>query len=438
MLAAAGVGTLGLHAQEGAPGAALPDATVDGSQSVDAGQSVDVGQQARTPNAAPATAEDAAALAQSYDAPDPAEANGNAEPEAQSRPWKVNLHGTVGTRYDSNVFISSSNEKADLISTVSAGGGITLGDYTAKQNNYVIADYAGTEELFARGTAQNAYNQQALLDTKAIFGHLTVSGTFQFSDTADGSIDIGTRARSQITTGEVSARLSLSDKSFVQADAQVTAAHYDLYLGSDDSRAGLSFHYIADPNLTLGVGGMGGVLNVQDGSQQTYEQALGSAQLAVDSLYTLKVAGGVERRQMSGANSPNSLVTPVLELAGDYKMLQRLDLSLTAYRRVLNSAYYSSYDYISTGVSAGCRYELNPQVTLMIEGGYQNLAYRDAGSGNLLSRTDDYFFMRPALAYAPSHYWSIEVFYLYRADGSSNAASTFTDTQAGANLNVTF
>jgi len=410
-------------------------AAVDPSVNLASGS--DAGMQPDSPSqiAPPTTPDEAAALEQSLYGQDQAIADAAPEPDAQSRPWRFNLHASADSHYDDNIFISSAARQSDLVTRLTAGGGFTLGDYTAKQDNYLISDYTGIGELFGRHGYEDAYEQNASLDSQVRLAHLTLRGAFQFQDLADEDIEIGARTRRQIYTGNFSARYDISDKSYLEATDQVTIANYDLYLDSTDERGGLSFNYLPDPAFTIGIGAMGGILNVQDSGSQTYEQLLASSQVDVTSKFTLKASAGAEDRQFEDAGS---ITTPVFDLTGDYNPFDGLDLSLTAYRRVLNSAFYSGYDYIGTGVDAAVQYQFSSQFTLLLNGGYENSAYRAITTGAIISRADDYYYVRPALRYTASPWCNVEIYYFYRTDDSNVATSCFYDTQAGATLNFTY
>jgi len=431
-----------LRAQESAPAApamAASDAPSDAS-SADSipGSDYVLPSDASPPPAEmapPTTPGEAEAQDQTlYDA-DQALSDTPAEPPAQGRSWKLNLHTSAASRYDDNIFISSTDKRHDFLSILAAGGGITLGDYTARENNYLISDYTGTEEIFGRYGSQDAYEQSALIEAQALLAHLTLRGNFQFADLADEDIDVGTRARRQLYTGNGSARYDLSDKAYLEATTQVTIAHYDLYLGSNDERGGLSFNYRPNPDVTLGLGVMGGVLNVQDSGAQTYEQLLSSLQIAATGKFTLLASAGVEDRQTA---DNGGFITPICEITGDYKPFEAIELTLTAYRHVVNSAYYAGSDYVATGVSAGIRDQFSARFGFLLEGGYANADYREIAAGTSPSRSDNYFSIRPALTYTASTYCKLELYYFYRDNHSTVATSGFNDTQVGVSINLTY
>jgi hypothetical protein len=383
----------------------------------------------------PTTPDEASALDQSLYGGDEALAEAAPEPTAQSRPWKFNLHASAGAYYDSNIFIAPTNKQSDYVTTVAVGGGLTLGDYTARLNNYLITDYTGTGEFFARHSNQNAFEQNASIEGQLVFAHLTLHGDFEYVDSADGNIDIGARVRSETYTGLGSARYDFSDKTFLLATAQVTISHIDQYVGSNDERGGLSFNFLPDPSVTLGLGVTGGVLNVDDSGSQTYEQLLASVQLAATSKFTLQASAGVEDRQTP---TNKGLVTPVFNLSGDYKPFEELDLTLTGYRRVVNSANYIGSDYIATGVTATAQYRLSARFDILLGAGYTNNDYRDVAAGNGISRDDNYFFVRPSIRYTASSYCNVELYYFYRDNRSTVGSSSFDETQAGIAVTFTY
>jgi hypothetical protein len=385
--------------------------------------------------AAPTTPDEASDLDQSLYGEDQMLADASPEPTAQGRPWKLNLHASVGSRYDDNIFITSTHPASDFVTRLTAGGGFTLGDYSDKKGDYLISDYTGIGEIFDRHGNEDAYEQNATLQGQAIFAHLTLQGNLQFQDLADEDIDIGARARRQIYTGDFTLRYDISDKTFLEATAQLTDANYDLYLDSNDERGGLSFNYLPDPTVIIGLGAMGGVLNVQDSGSQTYEQFLASTRINFTGKFTLKAGAGVEDRQLTDGGS---FVTPVFQLAGDYSPTESTDLTLSAYRQVANSAYYSGADYIDTGVSAGARYDLSSRFSVLLGGGFDNTAYRDVATGARIARTDNYYFIRPGLRYTASPYCNVELYYIHRQDASTLATSSFTNNQVGVTLNFAF
>jgi hypothetical protein len=385
-----------------------------------------------TPPTTPGENED---LDQTLYGDDQALADAQAEPVAQSRPWKLNLHASVDSRYDDNIFISSSGKQSDYITRLSAGGGLTLGDYTARLDNYLISDYTGIGEIFARHGGQDAYEQSASLIAQMLFGHLTVKGDLEFQDLADEDIDSGARARRQIYAGDFSARYDISDKTYLEATAQINIADYTLYLDSNDEHGGLSFNYLPDPDLTIGIGAMGGILNVQDATSQTYEQLLASASLAATGKFTIDASAGGEARQLSDGGN---LLTPVFQLTGDYKPSDGLDLNITGFRKVLNSAFYTGADYIATGVSAGISYRISDRFSAQLNGGWEHTGYRNVATGASISRTDNYFFVNPTLRYTVSTYCHVDLYYLYRKNDSTYNTSSFNDAQAGFSLNFTY
>ena len=384
---------------------------------------------------APTTPDEAEALDQTIYGGDEAADEAAAEPVAQGRSWKVNLHASAGTRYDNNIFIASTGKQADIVTGVTAGAGLTLGDFTDKKGNYLIADYTGIGEFFERHTNQDAYEQNASLEGKVNLAHLTIQGNFSFQDLSEEDIDVGTRTQQDISFGSLAVRYDISDKSYVEATGQVTLDDYQTYLDSNDERGGLSFNYLPDPDLTVGLGVMAGVLHVEDSGSQPYEQLLASAKMNVTDKFTLIADAGIENRQLVNGGS---LTTPVFQLTADYKPFEGLDLSLTGYRQVVNSASYSGYDYISTGVTANVRYELSSRFSVLMGGGYVNMNYKDSSGAAGISRDDDYFYVRPAFRYTASQYWNVELYYLYSEDDSTLATSSFNDTQVGLTFTFAF
>lgn len=391
---------------------------------------------ASSPEAAPPTTPaDEETLEQSLYGEDDARNAMPAEPDAQSRSWKVNLHASASNYYDSNILSSHSHRESDDVSNLSAGGGVTLGDYTARQYNYLISDYTGIAELFGSHGNLDAYEQKASLEAQILSGHFTFHGDFQFQDLDDENIDTNGRTRREYYTGDLDIRYSLSDKSYLEGTGKITDASYTSYLDSNDESGAISFNYLPDPDVTLGLGILGGVLNVQHTGSQTYEQILASAKVAATEKFTMSASGGVEDRQTP---DDKGLVNAVFDLGASYAPFEGLALTLDGYRRVVNSALYLGSDFIATGISGGASYDLSSRFSLSLQTGYVNDDYRDVTGNGVSERTDDYFFVRPAFAYIASRYLKFELFYNYQTDDSSVETSSFDSAEAGVVVNLQY
>jgi hypothetical protein len=383
---------------------------------------------------APTTPDEAQSMEENLYGAGEAQNDAPAEPDAQSRPWKLNFHAGIDSRYDSNVFISSTHAESDVLTDLIAGAGFTLGDYTAKQSNYLVADYTGIGELFARYTSEDAYNQKASMETQLVLAHLTLRADFNFEDVEEDNIDIGTRAQEELYNGHVSARYDISDKTYLEATGQVAVSDYERYINSNDERGGISLDYLPDPSVTIGVGATAGALHVENSASQTYEQLLASLKIDFTDKFTLSASAGGEARQTDSKD----IYTPVLDLTIDYKPFQELDLSLSAFRQVENSASFAGSDFTSTGVNASVRYDISARFALMLQGGYANCDYREVSPGLGVNRTDNYLFVRPAFRYIASPNCNIELYYFYRDNESTLSHYTFTDTQVGGNITFTY
>jgi hypothetical protein len=385
--------------------------------------------------APPTTPEETESLDQRVYGEDQALTEAPPEPEAQSRPWKVNLHASDESYYDDNIFISPTGRQSDFINLLSLGAGLTVGDYTARENNYFTSDYTASGELFAKHTNQDAFEQNVSLEGQVKLAHFTFRADVQIQDTTEANIDIGSRVRSQTYTGHASARYDISEKTYIEATAQIIVSHYSSYIGSNDERGGIAFHYLPSPRVTVGIAAMGGVLNVAGAPSQTYEQILASFQMAATGKFTIDASAGVEDRQTS---HNKGLITPVFDLTGAYKPFEGLDLTLAAFRRVVNSAFYAGADYIATGVSAGAEYQISSRFKLLLDAGFMNCDYRDVATGPGIARDDNYIFVRPALRYTASSYCDLELYYFYRDNGSTVNSFTFNDNQVGISVNFKF
>ncbi|MBA3961434.1 MAG: outer membrane beta-barrel protein [Chthoniobacterales bacterium] len=194
----------------------------------------------------------------------------------------------------------------------------------------------------------------------------------------------------------------------------------------------LWWNYKWSPELTLGGGLSGGILEVEESATQAYEQALGRMTYSATDKLSFELDGGIELRQ----TDETARATPVFSLTGTYLPFAATQLQLSAYRHVENSAVFVGEDYTATGVKLEARHTWRGSYDLILAAAYEHSDYQTVSGSSGPSRQDNAFVVRPAVQCKLRSWAQVELFCEYRHNASTLGRFSFRDSQVG--LQVTF
>ena len=359
------------------------------------------------------------------DAAEAVPANSEGEP---TRPWKLTLHGSASTIYDTNIFIASSHPQADTIFTLSPGLKFAWGDWLVQEHNFLVFDYTLNGLVFVDHSSQDTVEQQAALDAQWCLARLTVALQFRFEDLASPSVDVGNRTRRRLFETALLNKYELSDKTYVEANLYNNVDDYATEISSTEWMGRFWLNYRSTPKLTIGVGTSMGYLDVESSPGQTFEQGLLRASYSATEKLSFEAYGGVELRQLETGDR----VSPILNATGSYRPFEGMEVTLSAYRKMRNSALLSGDNYTITGFAVEATRSFRAHCDFVFASGYNHSNYNAASQRDTPAREDSYFFVRPSVRWEVARRLQVEVFYLYQRNGSTYAPTTFHDAQVGA------
>ena len=364
------------------------------------------------------------------------------------RRFRYNVGVTVRDVYDDNINISSTNRIGDWYFVVEPAIHLGFGD-SAGGFNYLSFDYIVSAYFFAEQTNRNAVEHLIHLAAQHDFGHL-VLGLSQDVRISDGTnisslsnttgvqanIDVGAATQVNTYMTIVNASYDLTGKLFLSGQASYELSDYQTLISSQIAGANIYINYVYSPKLVVGLGATGGV-NSTDGrsSDETFEQINARANYIVSGKISLSVSGGLEFRQLGGGGDS---VSPVYEIAGSYYPFENTVITVAGSRHTESSASLAGQDYSETSISLTLSQRLFSRATVSLGVGYTNSDYLSASTGNATARSDDYFYIEPAVDVNITRYWSVGIYYLYRTDSSSLDLFSFYDNQFGFRSSLTF
>ena len=385
--------------------------------------------------------------------------------------WAVLPHLSTTALYDGNVFLSEAGQESDFIITVSPGVTGRIGNEETQL--YLLADYTLGAVFFTQNDNENSFNHNARLELDWRGARSSLGLRFGLENDSGTSIDATDRVRRSAYSLGVETHFAYSDKVSFDANADYHRAFYENLIGSEDFavQGYVTYHY--SPKLSLGVGGGGGVTQVESGRTQTSENFSLRADYVATGKVTLEGNIGVGFYQFDngepdsvspiaslratyvatgkltfsgdvgvGVNrfaSSGSSLTPTFGLEVTWAVWEGTVFSANVHRRIFNSVVFSDQNYTSTGIVISLQQQLGIRFTAFLTAGYENLHYTSAGRGVTADRDDDYFFARFGLQWHAFGHCSFGVFYEFSENSSSGAtARDFRRDRVGTQVSITF
>ena len=369
-------------------------------------------------------------------------------------PRRLNYGVTVSARgvYDDNVNISSFNRVSDYYIAIEPSFFIGFGGDPSEGASGLSLIYRPSVFLFVEHSENDAVQHLVRLQANHNFGRLTValSQDVQILDGPDlnsisdptghnANIDVGQRARHNVFTTQISDNYDLTGKLFLSNATGLSNDDYESsFIGSKNVFVNLFLNYNYSQKLVVGVGGTGGFNTVEQGSpDQYYEQANIRLSYAATGKLSFSTSAGAEFRQFEN-DTRGTYISPVFDLSATYKPFDGTSVNLSGSRRIQNSAVLGGQDYTSTDLHLSVSQRFLRRFTLGLAVGYNNSEYFSAIRGVQANRSDDYYYVQPAVDANITRWWTAGGYYLYRKDSSSLAFFTFDDNQFGLRSTVTF
>ncbi len=402
---------------------------------------------------------------------------------ADVRRFQYAFRLSTGLTYDDNIFLTSDDtasirrtpgaavpinntprsgiSRSDLYFTIDPSVSLGYGDFLTRATNYVEFDYNADVLLYTKNTDQDTVQHFINLQGAYHFAQvtLTLSQGVQILDSTEvGSVNTGSqlggsspstpstqvnldasqRTALNIFSTRLSANYAFSQKTSVDLDGYFSADDYQTLISSDTFSADSYFNYSPTGKITLGLGVTGGYVIQDESAPNEFFQEI-NLRLSYAATGKLSLAGtlGVESREIGGHDGGTE-VTPVFDLTVSYTPFDSTSLALTASRSIETSAVLTGADFDSTGFSFTISQRFFQRVYTRLSLGYTYSSYVAAGTGASINRTDNYYFVQPALDYSIRQYLTADVFYSHRQSSSSLSGNGFSDNQIGVRLSLSF
>ncbi len=369
------------------------------------------------------------------------------------RRFHYELRLSVRSVYDDNINLFESDRVSDFYTSIEPSIMVGFGDTETRAENYLRLEYIPAVFLFADHSENDSVQHVVRLEGQYRVNRLTLNLAqmvqimdgvdVQAQDSSGGlnqqvNLDVAGRTRFNVYNTHLNAAYYLTGKTFLTVGGDFTATHYSSLISSEVTSANLFLNYNYSPKVVVGIGGTAGYNRVDSPNpDQNFEQANARVSYQATGKLDFAASVGVEFRHFDG-DLRDQYVSPVFEIGMNYAPFDGTKVSVTANRRVLNSAVLAGQDYAVTNITAGVQQRLLQRIFLGLNGGYENSDYFSTVGTSGATRNDDYFFIQPSIAVSVTRFWTVGAYYLHRVNSSSFDAFDFHDNQFGLRSTLEF
>jgi len=359
--------------------------------------------------------------------------------------WKLVTLLASSATYDDNIFIQPTNKKADFYvninPTLAVGEGnfrdavasfADIPDFLVRTNeedlpwrNFAYISYTPDGIIFSKYHQEDHLNHDVRLAAQQERDLWTVKGDLHFQTESEPVIDVGRRINQTDYTADFNAAYALTGKLTGGSELYGDHTDYTGGLSSTDGRVTGYLDYQVAPKTALGVAAAGGYLNVAQGANQPYEQALLQIKYLPTEKLSFNAQGGDEYRQFR-SRVPNRSQF-VFDVSGTYDATDSTELTLRANRDTIASAEYANEDIVESVYQASIRQRFLQRLYLSIAGGLAHDRYENNEPIVTVARHDDYYFYQPSLSCDVTQHGTVQLSYEHRENNSSLAAFAFTE-----------
>lgn len=364
--------------------------------------------------------------------------------------WRFATLLAASFTYDDNIFIQPTNKKEDTYTnidpTVAFGVGnfldavttfadiphflVRTGEEDLPWRDFAYASYTPDWVLFSKFHKEDHLNHDARLAAQEERDLWTIKADLHYQNVFEPDIDIGRLTDQTYYTADLSAAYALTGKVTGGAELYGNHSDYSGGLSSTDARGTGFLDYQIAPKTSIGIAAAGGYLEVAQGANQPYEQAL----LQLKYLPTAKLsfnaqAGGEERQFDSSSVSDRSQF--VFDVSGIYDPTDSTELTLRGNRDTLASAEYAGEDIVESVYQASIRQRFLQRLYLTVAGGFAHDNYESNELIQTVARHDDYTFYKTSLSCDVTRHGTVQLYYERRENDSSLAAFGFNENLFG-------
>jgi hypothetical protein len=385
-------------------------------------------------------------------------ANYSHPPIDRIRLGPVDLKAAISTNIvsDDNLQIQrqGSGKISDTFYTVTPAILLQYGQHEGQKGSVTLT-YAPSIQRYLHHSEQDTDNQNVVVNAEYPFQRLTIMGSESYTQGTGLNEDTNTRTQQTTQVSTVGVGYEVDDKISVNVGFQEVDSTFSGGNGSNDDTSSIDtgLTYRASEKLTFGPSFNVGQERPQFGTKSNFEQALVGGTYQATQKISANIQGGVEFRQF---DQSGDTADPIFAAGLGYTPFDSTSVALNASESQRSSDAFSNQTVLSTGVGISATQRFFQRIFLTLSVNYEHDDYRQSGSGTVTnngnqpvfingnavsasaSYTQDTIYYRPSLAYNPTAWSSIGLYYQYQDNRSSGQGFSYHDNQVGLSVSAQF
>ena len=348
----------------------------------------------------------------------------------------------------------------DFYISLEPGVSVGIGDVPERKKNYIRLDYSPNALFYFDNSELNTVNHFIRLEAVAHLGKLTLSlfqdvsllegveanfrGPNDFGDPnrspdrfREGR-DVAGRNNIQFYNTTLMARYDFTDKASATGAFRYNLTDFEDVFTLDIYSGDLFFDYKLMPELTVGVGGAGGVVDHDDPIiEEQYQEARGRFTFDVPKRVKIDGSLGLEFRQF-GRNGDSDYAAPIVEVTVAFEPAEGTRVTIGGRHRTQVSNSLEGQSFTITAANVGLRQRITERIDFNVNSGYEQATYFSGSADIEAMRRDEFFFIDTALDFKITDKWSAGVFYIHRENVTNLEPFGFAENQAGVRTSISF
>ena len=369
-------------------------------------------------------------------------------------PISVRPHLTVESYYDDNITLGNKDhpnvnksEREDWVWRISPGVLFGVGEFRGDKGTYVSLDYTLGGRIYTKYHEYNSVDHDVIASGGWKLSKLTLGLSQSYKIDHGKLIELGAFAEEESYITTLTSQYDLSDKTSFQLNGRQAIVHAryqntglsnpDVPLNSINEWAVEGWgDYKFSEKVSAGAGVTVGWRDVVPSPNQTFEQILVRSAYQVSEKVLATGSAGVQFSQFENGEDKSGIL--VFTLGGSWHALENTYLTLEGYRRDVPSYIYDGRNYTLTGTRVAARQNFLEKYSATLAAGYENSDYTETGTTTAPDRNDDYFWIRPEVAFELNERMNMGVFYQYRHKNSNTPDFGYSNNEVGLFANYRF
>jgi hypothetical protein len=343
-------------------------------------------------------------------------------------PFTARPHAFYQFVYATGILSAPGAPQRTTIQTISPGILFDLG-------NHWSLDYTPTLRFYSNRNFQNEFDNAVTLSGKTSYENWDFGLMQNYISSSAPQIETATQTEQQNFSTALTAAHELNSKMSLDLGVYQNLQFVQNFQDSRDWSTLDWLNYEFWPRLNAGIGAGAGYVNVDSGSDQTYEQFAGHVNWRATDKISFQINGGAEDRQFLGG--AGDLISPTFGASVQYHPFDETRISANASRSIAPSLFPGEVEE-NTVVGADFNQRLLEKFYLDLNASYNWNKYVASASNASANREDDYYSLTARLSHPFLKRGTASVFYEYSGDSSTAAGFSYLSHQVGVEIGFSY